>query len=277
MTATRTVLSAAVGIQFAGMAGAEIATPRGVEACRSALDRHGVVVYREAHISDEDLVALARMLGTAVIPRVTGEHEYPEVSTITLDPAKSPLARYREGTFFWHIDGSTDDLPQKATLLTARVVAAEGGDTEFASTYAAYEALSDTDKTELARLRVVHSLAVSQLLAHPEASAEQRAAWEQVPSRTHPLVWKRRDGRRSLLLGSTAGEVVGMPPDEGRALLDRLLDWATQDRFVIRHRWHEGDLVVFDNTGLLHRATPYTRDSQRMMHRVTLVGEESIT
>jgi len=97
-----------------------------------------------------------------------------------------------------------------------------------------------------------------------------------VPARTHPLVWTRRDGRKSLLLGATAAEVVGWPAEKGRALLDRLLEWSTQPQFVLRHRWRRGDLVVFDNTGMLHHALPFEPKSRRMMHRTTLVGIEPV-
>ena len=110
----------------------------------------------------------------------------------------------------------------------------------------------------------------------PEPTEKQRAAWDQVPSRVHPLVWRRRNGRRSLLIGSTAGRIVDLPEDESRALLDHLLEWVTQPRFVLRHHWRPGDLVVWDNTGLLHRAIPYEATSHRLLHRTTLVGEEAI-
>jgi alpha-ketoglutarate-dependent taurine dioxygenase len=92
----------------------------------------------------------------------------------------------------------------------------------------------------------------------------------------HPLVWRHASGRRSLVLGATAERIVGMSAAEGRALLDRLLEWATQPRFVYRHHWQVGDLVIWDNRGTMHRALPYSPTSNRVMHRTTLVGDEAI-
>jgi alpha-ketoglutarate-dependent taurine dioxygenase len=186
------------------------------------------------------------------------------------------MASYRQGNFHWHIDGATSEIPQKATLLTARAIDPAGGDTEFASTYAAYDALSDSDKEEIASLRVRHSFAHAQSLANPEPTEAQRTAWARVPERVHPLVWTRRNGRKSLLLGATAAEVIDWPADRGRALLDRLLDWATRPEFTVRQTWREGDLVVWDNTGMLHRALPFSPTSLRLMHRTTLAGEETV-
>jgi alpha-ketoglutarate-dependent taurine dioxygenase len=234
-------------------------------------------VYRGADISDADLVSFSRMLGeVAVVP--TGEHEHPEIQTITLDPSRTnaQLASYRQGNFLWHIDGATQAVPQKATLLSAREVDDAGGDTEFASTYAGYDALPEADRSEIADLRVVHSFAAAQLRVNPDASNDERASWTRVPTRIHPLVWTRRDGRKSLLLGATAAEVAGWPADKGRALLDRLLEWSTQPPFVLRHHWRRGDLVTWDNTGMLHRALPFKSTSQRLLHRTTLVGQEAV-
>ncbi|ABW11071.1 Taurine catabolism dioxygenase TauD/TfdA [Parafrankia sp. EAN1pec] len=276
MAVTVTEISPEVGVEIAGLAGHQLADPAVAADCQVLLERHGVVVYRETHVGDDDLVAFSRLLGQVVVAPVGGTDTHPEISKITLDPAESVLAAYRRGTFFWHIDGANDELPQKATLLTAHQVSDEGGDTEFANTYAAYEALSDAEKEQFAKLRVVHSFAASQSLAEPDASERTRALWARVPAREHPLVWTRRSGRRSLLVGATTDHVVGWPADESRALLDRLLEWSTQPRFVLRHHWHRGDLVIWDNTGMLHRAIPYTATSRRLMHRTTLVGEEVV-
>jgi alpha-ketoglutarate-dependent taurine dioxygenase len=277
MSVSRTPLTPSVGLEITGVSGGELLDRAVADDCLSALERYGVVVYRGADFSDADLVSFSRMLGeVAVVP--TGEHEHPEIQTITLDPSKTnaQLAAYRRGNFLWHIDGATQAVPQKATLLSAREVDDAGGDTEFASTFAAYEALPEEDKAEIADLRVVHSFAAAQLRANPDASNAERASWTRVPTRVHPLVWTRGDGRSSLLIGVTAAEVVGWPADKGGALLDRLLEWSTQPQFVLRHHWRRGDLVTWDNTGMLHRALPFEPMSQRLLHRTTLVGEEAV-
>jgi alpha-ketoglutarate-dependent taurine dioxygenase len=277
MTVISTPLRPNVGVEITGMSGPDLVDRGAADECLAMLQRYGVVVYREVHIDDAALVAFSRLLGEiAVVP--TGEHEYPEIQTITLDPSKTNamLASYRQGNFHWHVDGLTQGIPQKSTLLSAREVDDAGGDTEFASTYAAYEALPQAERTQIAELRVVHSLAAAQLLANPEASEQERASWNPMPPQEHPLVWKRRDSRRSLLLGATASEIVGWSREESRALLDRLLEWCTQPQFVLRHHWRRGDLVMWDNTGMLHRALPFEPKSRRLLHRTTLVGEEAV-
>ncbi|EFC83067.1 TauD/TfdA family dioxygenase [Parafrankia sp. EUN1f] len=264
------------GTEFSGLTGTQL-VDKGVAAdALAALEESGVVVFREADIDDESLVAFGRLLGD-VLPLPMGGHRLKEIQRITRDASQSKLAAYREATFYWHIDGTTGEVPDKATLLTARQISGSTeGDTEFANTYAAYEALSDEDKASLEGVRALHSFTASQLVANPDPSPEERAAWDRNPTREQPVVWTRRNGRKSLLVGSTAGEVVGLPADEGRALLDRLLDWATQPQFVLRHRWTQGDLVIWDNTGMLHRALPYGPTSSRLMHRASLAGEEPV-
>jgi alpha-ketoglutarate-dependent taurine dioxygenase len=201
--------------------------------------------------------------------------DHPEIFTVSLDPEKVAVADYLKGTFYWHIDGATDDIPNKATMLNALGIADAGGDTEFCNAYAAWEELSDEDQAAYRGLRVVHSLEAAQRLTHPDPTDEEIEFWRMRPAKEQPLAWTHRSGRTSLVLGATADHVVGMDPEEGRALMARLLEWATQDRFVYRHRWHVGDLVVWDNRGTMHRAIPYAPESERLMHRTTLVGDEA--
>ena len=193
------------------------------------------------------------------------------------DPTMSASAEYLKGAFFWHIDGASDDIPSKATLLSAHVLSESGGETEFASCYAAYDDLSDEEKERYGLLRVVHSFERSQLLLKPDASDEERAAWrERRPDKVHPLVWRHRTGHCSLVLGVSALRVEGMDLEEGQALLAELLERSTRPEHVYRHEWGLGDLVIWDNRGVLHRAAPYDPSSGRDMHRTSLVGDEPI-
>jgi alpha-ketoglutarate-dependent taurine dioxygenase len=277
MAVSVTPLSPYLGAELNGLSGAELVRGEPADEALAALERYGVVVYRGANLTDEQLLEFSRLLGEVVVTP-TGEHRYPEIQTITLDPSKTNalLASYRQGNFHWHIDGTTLDTPQKATLLSSQEVDEAGGDTEFATTYAAYDALPDAEKAAIADLRVVHSFAAAQRLANPEPSDEERASWERVPTKIHPLVWTHRDGRKSMLLGATADEVVGWSRDESRALLDRLLEWSTQPQYVLRHHWQVGDLVMWDNTGMLHRALTFEPTSHRLLHRTTLASEEAV-
>lgn len=241
--------------------------------CLDALEANGVLVFRGLHVDDATQVAFSRKLGHV---EVFGKGEHPEIFRVTLDPAKNQAAAYLRGTFDWHIDGCTDDIPIMATLLSAHAVAAAGGETEFASSYVAHEELSDEEKERLGRMRVVHTIEASQRLVERDPSPEQLAVWRTRPSKEHPLVWRHRSGRRSLVLGATTDHVVGLGPVEGRALLDELLARATVPDNVYRHRWQVGDLVIWDNRGVLHRACRYDADSPRDMHRTTIAGDEPI-
>jgi alpha-ketoglutarate-dependent taurine dioxygenase len=238
-----------------------------------ALEQNGALVFRDLHVDDATQVTFSRKLGKL---EVFGKGEYPEIFRVTLDPAKNPAAAYLRGTFDWHLDGATDDVPIMATVLSAHAVSASGGETEFSSTYAAYDDLSDTDKERYLQLRVVHSFEAAQRLITPDPSPDEVAMWRKRPAKTHPLVWRHRSGRCSLVLGATTSHVEGMDVDEGRALLDELLEWSTTPERISRHEWSVGDMVIWDNRGVLHRACPYDASSARDMHRTTIAGDEPI-
>jgi len=241
--------------------------------CLEALEANGVLVFRGLDVDDAAQVAFSRKLGhVEVFPNA----DPPEIFRVTLDPAKNPAAAYLRGTFDWHIDGCTDDIPIMATILSARAVATSGGETEFASSYDAYESLSAEDKERAESIRVVHTIEASQRLVNDDPSPEELAMWRSRPAKEHPLVWTHRSGRKSLVLGATASHVVGMDPDASRQLLDDLLERSTSPGSVYRHEWQVGDMVIWDNRGVLHRALRYDPTSPRDMHRTTLSGDESI-
>ena len=249
----------------------ELLRPDVAAQVRNLLVQRGVLVFPQLNISDEDQVSLAGLIGTV---RAEGEKG---IFKITLDNKANMQALYLKGSFLWHMDGTHDQVPVFGSLLSGHVLSQEGGDTLFANSYAAYEALPQAMKDRIADLRVVHSFAVSMGRAGVERTAETEAHWNSIPEQTHALVWTHASGRKSLVIGCHASHIVGMDRAESDALLQELIDWTTQERFTYCHKWTVGDMLIWDNTGVLHRATPYSVGSGRMMHRTTLMGEEAFT
>jgi alpha-ketoglutarate-dependent taurine dioxygenase len=237
---------------------------------RELLELRGVLLFRELNLTDEEQLQFAKTIGE-VIPQ-----GFKGIYKITLDPKLNDTADYLQATIHWHIDGAQDDVPTLASLLTARVLSASGGQTEFANTYAAYDDLSVEKKNRVDGLRVVHAQEYIQRAMHPNPTEAQLTRWREQAVKTHPMAWTHQSGRKSLVLGLTAGYVAGMTPEESRALLDEMQDWATSPQFVYRHEWTVGDLIIWDNTGVMHRVEPYPADSGRLLSRVTLMGEEPL-
>ena len=234
------------------------------------LETRGVLVFPALNLSDEEQLEFSRTLGEVIDQGERGIYK------VTLDPRITPTAEYLHATIHWHFDGWADDVPARGSILSARVLSKVGGQTEFANTYAAYDDLPQEKKVKIEGLKVFHTMAGTQRDVFDHPTAEMRARWESYPARLHPLVWTHRSGRKSLLLGSSADWIDGMDKREGRALIAELQAWATQPRFVYRHHWNIGDMLIWDNCGALHRVEPYLADSGRLMHRVTLKGQESI-
>jgi len=144
-------LTDTVGVEIRGVDAAMLVDdPELPEAVLETLEANGVIVFRELHLDDETQVAFSKRLGRVEV--FPGEGKLPEIFIVTLDTARNPIAGYLKGTFDWHIDGLTDDIPIMATILSAHAVASSGGETGFASTYAAYDALTDEEKERFADL-----------------------------------------------------------------------------------------------------------------------------
>jgi alpha-ketoglutarate-dependent taurine dioxygenase len=271
-------ISETIGAEVTGVVADELGTDdRLAKALLHALSEHGVLVFRDLHLQPETQVAFCRKLGG--VDESPGHHPVTGIYRVTLDTTKNVSAEYLQGTFDWHIDGCTPlhgEPPQMATVLSATAVSAHGGETEFVSTYAAHADLDPAEQRTVGALRVLHTMEASQRRHHPDPSDDQLARWRARPASEHPLVWTHRDGRKSLVLGTSCDHVVGMEPDEGRALLDQLVARATRPERVYRHVWSVGDTVMWDNRGVLHRATRYGADSGREMLRTTVLGDEPI-
>jgi alpha-ketoglutarate-dependent taurine dioxygenase len=243
---------------------------------RALLVKRGVVIVRGVEMNDEQQRTLTRTLGRLRLGQVKVEGDE-GLQKVTFDKKVNPLyAEFFPGTFFWHMDGTYEEVPPFATILTPRVLSPSGGQTEFCNNYAAYEDLPDSEKTHLETLQVVHTMAAAMWPAYPQVSPEQYALWCTYPVRTHPLVWRHHTGRKSLVLSTSASHIVGMHPAESHALLRRLIDWATQPRYVYQHSWQMNDLLMWDNTGTMHRVLPYDVECGRQLHRFTLEGIEPV-
>jgi alpha-ketoglutarate-dependent taurine dioxygenase len=267
----------------------EILAPVFADECLDALERYGVLLFPRIGLSDDEQVQFSRNLGT-VVPQgpIRSDGTQEVVFKITLDPRENRSAEYLKATIDWHIDGLFEDgPPPKATMLSARRLAAQGGQTEFCNTYAAYEDLPERERSYCDALRIVHNLEASNRATNPNPTPEEAARWRAAEAqrrragrlgvKEHPLVWRHRTGRRSLVLGMSVDHVVGMPEAESRALIAKLTAHATRRENVYRHEWQIGDLLMWDNCGVMHRAVRYDAESGRLMHRTVLYGQETIS
>lgn len=253
---------------------------------KGALAEHGVLVFRgQRHLDDEGQLRFSARFGdfhrSITVDRedLGRRLERDELSDITnVDVAGEIMAKddasriSQRGTRLWHTDNSFRDPAGLYTFLHGRVVPDEGGDTEFADIRAAFDALADTRKKELRLLRVDHSLAHTRLLSgHTEFFENQEQS--RFPGVEQPLVRAHEEsGREALYIGAHAARVTGWSYSNSRVLLEELLAHATQERFVYRHRWSTGDLVVWDNRSVLHRATPFDDEAvRREMRRTSLI------
>jgi alpha-ketoglutarate-dependent 2,4-dichlorophenoxyacetate dioxygenase len=250
-------------------------------AIRTAFEEHSVLLFRGAGLDDETQIAFSLRFGALEVTRSMNpaagtpfaRQSNLDIKTGAVIPAEDRRMVYQLANMLWHSDSSFKAVPSLCSLLSARIVPPDGGATEFASARAAYSSLPETLKRRAEGAVVVHDFAWSRDQVRPGFfTAEERAVYPPVP---HPLVRVNPvNGRRSLFLGAHASHLEGLPRDEGRALLGTLLAHVTRPEFCYRHEWQEGDLVVWDNRCILHRATPYdTTRHRRLMQRTTVSGD----
>ena len=260
-------------------------TPEEVAAIEAGMDRHAVLVFRDQNITDEQQISFSLHFGEIEdsaggnVTRGSQERlDYRLNDLSNLDADHNPLARddrrrhFNLGNHLWHSDSSYRAIPATYSLLSARVIPAEGSNTEFADMRAAWDALDDATRAEVEELICEHSLIYSRgLLGFSEFTDDELALMKPVRQslvRTHPV-----SGRRSLYLSSHAGTIVGRPLAEARLFLMDLTEFATQRRFVCVHQWRQHDLVMWDNRQHMHRARPYDEIQVRDMRRTTIAGE----
>jgi alpha-ketoglutarate-dependent 2,4-dichlorophenoxyacetate dioxygenase len=247
-----------------------------------AFETYSVLVFPEQKLNDDEQIAFSRRFGDLEKTQghIANNFTISHVSVISnLDPqgklmaADDPRLQYRLGQRNWHSDSSFKRVPAKASLLHARVLPTDGGQTQFASLRAAYDALPEARKRELEGKAAIHHYAYSRRgLGFKLTNEEEDKRFPPVPQAI--IRTNAKNGRKALYVGSHASHIDGMPEEEGNALLKELLEFATQEQFTYMHHWRVGDLVMYDNRAALHRARPYAITTQpRILHRTTVMGE----
>ncbi len=252
-----------------------------LDAIRAGMDEYAVLIFRGQLFSDAEQLAFAQRFdgtlhtntGAAVLGKNRfGNEALTDISNLDEDGAilKSDDRRrmYALGNRLWHTDASFQDPPGRYSMLSARVVPPAGAGTEFADMRTAYDALDADTKAQLEGLRAHHSIAYSRQILGFEFSSQEQ---ERLKGAVHPLVHTNpRTQRRSLYLASHASRIIDRPLTEGRLLLRDLIEHATQARFVYRHVWRTGDLVIWDNRATMHRGRPFDdAKHRRELRRVT--------
>lgn len=247
-----------------------------------AFNEYQILVFRDQRFDDESQIAFSRHFGALETMEAHPANNFKpgHIAVMTnldaqgnLLPLDDPGMLHRLRNEAWHTDSSFKPVAALCSLLSGRMVPPVGGDTDFASAraaYAAYVALPDARKAALDSMTVIHRVAEPSNANDPAYNEEQKKRL----TVTHPLIRTNpANGRKNFYVGSHAQEIIGMPREAGKALLDELTEFSTQPQFVYSHSWRQHDLVIWDNRSVLHRATTFDKTQyRRKMHRTTVAG-----
>ncbi len=272
------LLTPKLGAEISGVRLAEDISDEVFHAIYQVYLRYQVLLFPPQDVPPRRQVELARHFGEVQIHVMNQYHAdgFPELYRLSnLDENGKPNGRHPDkGTLAWHTDGSWQRVTGNATIIYGEVMPETGGETHFCDMYGAYERLDAAWKARIVNLRAVHNLDFSRTRRHGEdpMTEAQRLA---VPPVDHPIVRTHPETRRKCLyLGDHAEYIVGMPYAEGRALIEELNALAVHPDLTYEHRWKPGELIVWDNRCLMHRATAYDPATQgRVIRRCTVLGE----
>ena len=243
--------------------------------------RYQVLLFPPQDVPSGRQVAFARRFGEVQIHVMNQYHAdgHPELYRLSnLGPDGKPNGKHPDkGTLAWHTDGSWQRVTGQATIIYGEVMPETGGETHFCDMYGAYERLDLAWKARIANLRAVHNLDFSRTRRHGEdpMTEEQKRA---KPPVDHPIVRTHPEtGRKCIYLGDHAEYIVGMPYEEGRALIEKLNPLAVHPDLTYEHHWTAGELLLWDNRCVMHRATDYDPATQgRVIRRCTVLGEAPV-
>lgn len=275
---TFTPLSPAIGMEVHGI---DLALPTpndSIESLTETLSHHSILLFRDQDLSPEQHIAFSRHFGE-LEPHVADQYnlpEHPEIFVVSNVVEQGREIGARGGAKHWHSDYSYREYPSLGSLFYCLECPPEGGETQFASMYAAYDALPEDKRRFLEGARAVHDYNYywTNYTPHrPPLTEEQRS---QVPPvahsavRTHPV-----SGRRALYLAhQVVSHFEGMEFEESQAMIEEIISFATSPQFVYTHTWRPGDVIFWDNRSGMHRVRPFDEENHlRRMHRTTLKGD----
>jgi taurine dioxygenase len=270
-------LGPVMGAAIRGLDISQPLPPDTVAALKALFLEYKLLCFRDQDVSLDAQVEFTKLWGVPLEHTMDGHKRAGAHNDVQIasnrGPDGQPTGKHPDVTAMrWHTDRSWRPEPALATLLYGLEVPSTGGDTLYCNTTMAYHTLSKTMKQKIDPLRVIHSVEYSRRAAGgpPATEYELRIG----PPTAHPLARKHPEtGKRGIFLGSHAWKVEGMDEGPGRALIEELMAFATQDAFVYRHKWQRHDFVIWDNRCTLHAATPYdTFKELRVMHRTVVQG-----
>jgi taurine dioxygenase len=277
-TLTVRPLGPVMGAEITGIDVRHDMTPAIRDQVWDLFNQHKVLCFRDQDLTVDDLVDFTRHWGEPLEHTMPGQLKpgvRPDVNVASNAlPDGKPSGKHPDFTAMrWHTDRSWRPRPALATLLYGSEVPSVGGDTLYANTALAYEALPAEMKQRLDGMKIIHSVEYSRRAAGGFPATEyEKKNFPPVAhpvARTHPVT-----GKKSIYAGSHAWKMDGMSEDEGRRMVDELTKFATQDQFVYRHKWRRHDLVMWDNRCTFHAATPYdTAREIRTMFRTVVEGD----
>src|SRR5262245_32674733 len=263
--------------ELRGVTLAEVAADDAVyKAVRAAFEEHSVLVLRDQDVTDEAQLAFSCRFGPLEVTKVGSLGVGTNLVILsTIDehgrvvPADHRLALRNKANQLWHTDSTFKRVPALASVLSARIIPARGGETEYVSTRLAWERLDPSLRKRLEHSFAWHDYAHSRgKIASDLASAEERAA---LPPQCWRLAWKNpANGRTALYIASHAYAIEGMEQSAAQALLAELMDAATAPGLSYVHSWRSGDVVMWDNRATMHRGRPWPANEPRLMVRTTI-------
>jgi alpha-ketoglutarate-dependent 2,4-dichlorophenoxyacetate dioxygenase len=258
-----------------------ISSAKTYEAVRAAFEEHSVLLFRDQAVSDDVQVAYSRAFGPLEITKVGSGSSgtlYARLHNIDKDGKLVPPGHREDlrnrANQLWHTDSSFKQTPALASVLSARIIPDDGGETQFTSTRQAWKRLPDDMKAKLKDAIATHSYANSRDQVDPNlATPEERAALPPVRWR---MSWRNPvNDQRALYVASHAYAIDGMGDNEAKALLAKLIEDAAKPEFTYLHKWRQGDVIMWDNRATMHRGRPWPSVQGRSIVRTTISATDA--